>query len=323
MLVKGIFIRATRFFIPSPPGPNPTITDTVTCDIGFGTREPCEMWKHYLETFAGYVNADFDAVSFAAAVVIGTNRGYVFKGTLEAQKELVSHRDDISGEFELDIWWEPSDGLIHFNYLSSLISISTHYFDYKDILEGYEPSNDVTSIINYQRFGYNWDFDKQLFRNFSFREDAASQVKYGGTYKGDFKGLRFIRDSAIANDVIARRILMRKDSITLDTFPFPLKAYELKLSDMIKITHFEGSGADGYDATIFQVRKTNYNLDDFTVKIKLQNFTNFMSGAFILGPQTLNKWTLESAASREKYGFVCDPATEEYSDGEPAKRLFD
>ena len=304
-------------------GPNPTINDIVTCDISFGTREPCEMWKHYLETFCGYVNADFDAVSYAAANAIGVARGYIVSGAFWEEKELVSHRDDLCNEFELDIWWDPKDGLVHFNYFSPIVTPSIHYYDYKDILEGYQPNNDATNIINSQRYGWDWDYDKQLFRNFATKENTDSQTKYGQTYKGDFKGLYFIRDSAVAADVIARLVLLRKDPIILDEFPMPIKAFDNDLAETIQITHFDGVGDAGYEGTTFQIRKTIYDLDNFIAKLQLLDYSNFIGAACcILGDPSLPAtWTLTNAAQK-KWCYLCSHVTGQFSDGLPGKRMY-
>ena len=304
-------------------GPNPTIFDDVSCDISFGTREVCEAWKHYLESFCGYTNADFDAVSYAAANAIGVSRNYIMKGAFKDQKELVSLRDDLCREFEVDIWWEPKDGLVHFNYFSSFVVPTVHYYDYKDILEGYVPNNDATSIVNYQRVGYNYDFSSQVYRNYTTKQSAASIAKYGATFRGDFKGFHFVRDSSVANDLAARVILLRKDPIALDEFPLPIKGKNIDLAGVVQITHFDGKGSAGYEGTTFQVRKTIYDLDNFIARLHLLDYSNFIGGAFILGPPTLLRFTLESTANKVKYGFVCDPVTEQYSDGSEAKRLYD
>lgn len=306
-------------------GASPTIEDTVTCDIQFGTREICEMWRHYLVSFCEYDDGtDFDEVSYDIAHAKGISRGYIAKGAFREQKELVSLRDDICREFDFDIWWEPKDGLIHFNFLSSLVSPTVHYYDYKDILEGYVPNNDATKIINYQRVGYNWDYSIDNFRNYTFRENVPSQTKYGGTFKGDFKRLQFVRDSSVANDLAVRVLILRKDPIALEEFPLPIKGMDVDLSDVLQITHFDGKGAEGYVGATFQLRKTVYDLDKFIAKLHLLDYSSFIGGAFILGPASLVEWTLESEANKLKYGFVCkDDGSEEMSDGSEAKRLRD
>ena len=305
-------------------GVRPTINDTVTCDIVFGSREPCEAWKHYLTTFCGYVAGDFHNASYTAANAIGVNRSYVMEGAFREQKELVSHRDDLCQEFELDIWWDPKDGLVHFNYFTSSVSPSIHYHDYKDILEGYVPESNAREIINYQRYGYNWDYALQTFRNFAIRQNAESQSKYGATYKGDFRGLYFIRDPSVAADVIARFILIRKDPYSLESFPMPLKAFDDDLADVLQITHFDGKGASGYEGTTFQIRKTVYDLDTFRANLEMLDYTNLLGTACIMGDPAVipAKWTLATTAQQE-YCYQCDPATNKFSDGLTGKQMSD
>ena len=304
-------------------GPNPTIEDTVTCDIQYGTREPCEMFKHYLETFCEYVDADFDAVSYAAAKAIGEARGYIVKGSFKDEKELVSHRNDLCQEFGVDIWWEPKDGLVHFDYFSPIATPSIHYYDYKDILRGYVPNNDSTAIINYQRYGYGWDYKVKVFRNFDIKQNADSQEKYGETKRGEFKGLYFIRDVEIASDVMSRFILLRKDPIGLDEFPMPIKAFDVSISDMIQITHFEGIGAAGYEGTVFQIRKTIYDLDNFIAKLQCLDYSNFSGAACIMGDAAVlpATWDLTNDAQK-KWCYLCSHVTGQFSDGKPGKMML-
>ena len=316
-VIDGITYTEIRW---TGAGSSPVITDTVTCDIGFGTREPCEMFKHYLETFVGYINADFDAVSFAATNAIGVARGYIVKGSFKDEKELVSHRNDLCREFGLDIWWEPKDGLVHFDYFSPIAPPSIHYYDYKDILEGYNPSTNATEIINYQRYGYGWDSKVKVFRSFAIKQNIDSQSKYG-EYRGKFQGLYFIRDAEVASDVMSRLILLRKDPIGLDEFPMPIKAFNDNISDMIQITHFEGKGEAGYEGTVFQIRKTIYDLDNFIAKLQCLDYSNFSGAACILGEPTLPaKWT-DTTDAQKKWCYLCSIAGQ-FSDGLSGKMML-
>ena len=244
------------------------------------------------------------------------------KGAFKEQKQLVSHRDDLCREFEVDIWWEPKDGLVHFNYFSSLAELPVHYYDYKDILEGYRPNRDSTEIVNSQRYGFNWDYEVEAFRNFATKQNTASQTKYGQIYRGDFRGLYFIRDATVAADVAARLLLLKKDPIILDEFPMPLKAYEDSLSDLIKITHFDGVGPSGYEGVTFQVRKTIYDLDNFTAKLQLLDYSNLLGAACIMGPTTLPAKWADADTDERKYCYLCDPTTMEFVDGSPGKRMY-
>ncbi len=310
-------------------GVNPTFENVVTCDITFGARNPCEAWKHFLIEFCDHVAGDFDATSYDAAHAIEINRGYTLDGAFIEEKELITHEDHIRDEFELDIWRDPKDGLIHFKYISSLIEPTVHYKDYIDILKGYEPNTRVEKIINYLRYGYNYNYARTYFFNLPYREDTDSQAKYGATYR-DQQNFYFVRSTTIALDLAARKLLRRKDPITFDKFPLPIKAFNDNLGDVIEITHFEGKGSAGYVKRAFQIRTTQDDLDDFTRKETLEDVTNYVGSAFILGPADLAKYpdSIPTATpeQQEKYGFLCGdtaPNVDKYSNGDPAKRLYD
>lgn len=300
----------------------PTSDNIVSCDISFGTRAPCEAWKHFLINFCGHVAGDFDATSYDAAHTIEVNRGYTLDGAFITEKELIAHEDQVRDEFELDIWRDPKDGLIHFKYISSLISPTIHYKDYVDILKSYEPNAQVEKIINYLTYGYNYNYARTYFNNLPYREDTDSQAKYGATYR-DQQNFYFVRSAAVALDLASRKMLRRKDPITFDKFPLPIKAFNDNLGDVIEITHFEGKGSAGYVKRAFQIRTTQDEVDNFTRKETLEDVSNYVGSAFILGPPDLPKYVDATPEQKEKYGFLCDPVTEQYSDGDPAKRLFD
>lgn len=305
-------------------GVRPTFEDIVSCDITFGTRNPCEAWKHFLINFCGHEAADFHVASYDAAHVIEQNRGYTFDGAFIAEKELIAHEDQIRDEFELDIWRDPKDGLIHFKYISSLATPTVHYKDYIDILKGYEPNTQVTKIINYLTYAYNYNYARTYFNNLPYREDTDSQTKYGATYRSQ-QNFYFVRSTAVALDLAARKLLRRKDSITFDKFPLPIKAFNDNLGDFIEITHFEGKGASGYQQRTFQLRATQDNLDNFSRRETLEDVSNYVGGgkAFLMGPTALPLYAAATAAQKAKYGFCCDEATEQYSNGDEAKRLYD
>jgi len=306
-------------------GVKPRFDNLVSCDISFGTRAPCEAWKHFLINFCGYVDGDFDATSYDAAYAIEYGRGYTLDGAFITGKELIAHEDQIRNEFELDIWRDPKDGLIHFKYISALLPITVHYKDYVDILKGYEPNTRVEKIINYLKYLYNYNYARHNFHNRPYREDADSQTKYGATYR-DQQNFYFVRSASVALDLASRKLLRRKDPIVFDKFPLPIKAFNDSLGDVIEITHFEGKGSAGYVKRAFQIRTTQDDPSNFTRKETLEDVTNYIGSAFILGPGDMARYTLATAEQREKYGFLCGdtaPNVDKYSDGDPAKRLYD
>ncbi|GAF91335.1 unnamed protein product, partial [marine sediment metagenome] len=120
--------RHTRIHFENTADPQPTEATKVTCDLEYGTRETCEAIKYFMINFCGYVDGDFNGDSYDTAHTIEQNRGFTFNGAFTEKQTLSTILNTIKDEFELDMWWEPKDGEIHFNYLSSSLNPPiTHY----------------------------------------------------------------------------------------------------------------------------------------------------------------------------------------------------
>lgn len=306
-------------------GVNPTEDSVVTCDLVFGARYVCEAIKYFMINFCEYVNGDFNAASYNAAHLIEQNRNFTFDGAFTEKQTLSSLLNAIKDEFELDMWWEPKDGLIHFNYLSSSVDLSTltHYRDVFDILKGYRPGMQMEKILNYLRYGYNYNYARNYFYNYDHYENTDSQTKHGGIYT-DFHGFYFVRSSMVAHDLAARKILRRKDPVAFDTFPLPLKSFADSLAETILITHYEGTGPAGYERRIFQIRKTSFDIDRFINNMVAEDVDAFFGLACILGDATvLPALWINAVGFQRNYCYLCDSVTGQFSDGEPGKQLRD
>ena len=313
------------------PAVRPTADNVVTCDLVYGARNVCEAIKYFMINFCEYIDGDFNAASYNAAHIVEQNRDFTFDGEFTEQQSLSTWLNTIKDEFELDMWWEPKDGLIHFHYLSSSIDLSTltHYRDVVDILRGYRPGMQVEKILNYLRYGYNYNYAHDYSQNYDHYENTDSQTKHGGIYT-EFCDFRFVRSSMVAHDLAARKILRRKDPVMFDTFPLPLKSFADSLAECILITHYEGTGPAGYEERIFQIRKTSLDIDRFINNIIAEDVDAFFGLACILGDATVLpvSWALASGFERN-YCYLCAGVTAgaetagEFSDGEPGKELRD
>lgn len=323
--------RHTRIHWLATADIRPTEDMKVTCDLVYDAREVCEAIKYFMINFCGYIDGDFDDPSYQAAHIIEQNRAFTFNGAFTEKQTLSTILNAIKDEFELDMWWEPKDGKIHFNYLSSSLNPPiTHYKDTFDILKGYKPGMQVEKILNYLRYGYNYNYAHDYFYNYDHYEDADSQAKHGGTYT-DFFGFRFVRSSIVAHDLASRKILRRKDPVIFDTFPLPLKSFEDNLAEVVKITHFEGTGAGGYVEKLFQIRKTGYDIDRFVNNMIAEDVDAFFGLACILGDATaLPVLWADAVGFQRNYCYLCAgeddlPAETagKFRDGEPGKQLRD
>jgi len=300
-------------------GVNPTAQNRVSCDITFGTMRPVEGIRDFLINFCGYVAGDFNAASYAAAVTLETSRGYTLDGALwESQKNLRSILDDWRDEFELD-YFHNKAGEVCFKYISAVFTTPNKYTDVLSILKsGYQNDPKVYDLMNQLEYGYNFNYTRAYYHN-----KTTYGSPPGEAYK-KFFGFRWVRSSSVAHDLAARKVLRFKGPIVFDTFQFPLKSFDEDLGDFLSITHFLGKGSSGYIDKYFQIRSMELDLDNFISTMILEDSSAFAGQACLLGDPTIlpATWMLASSGERD-YCYLCDPVTEQFSDGLPGKRLFD
>ena len=309
-------------------GVRPTSSDLVTCNVAFvgggAPVGPVACVKFFMDNWAGYINANFDATSYSDAVAEETSRAYVMNGCMASAKTLSEWLDQIRNEFELDIWRDSNTGLIMFQYLGESLSVSgtTHYRDYRDIL-GYTPNlMNIDFLVNWIRPAYNYDYAVQNFKNYSFYEDQNSQTRNGGTYKLT-PTLYFIRDAASAYELAARKIFRMGDPRAFETFVFPIKAFSFPLGTILQITHFDGMGLQGYVGEYFQLRQMEFDLNSFILYATMENVTNFFLSGLLLGDETTYPTWPPVDLTQEIYAYLCDETTGKFANGDDGKELLD
>lgn len=305
-------------------GVRPTADNLVSCDITFGARTPVVAIRHFLENFCDYTFADdFDGDSYSESVAVEVSRTYVFGGALWKLQHLRTILDKWRDEFELDIFWD-KEGLINFKYLATRFSTPRHYDGVHDILAGFDSDPQVDKLLNKLKYGYNYNYSKTYYYNYATYERADSQTKYGAIFE-DFKGYEWVRSGTVANDLAVQRIIRLKDPITYVNINLPLKSFSENLGNMVRITHFGGTGLAGYEGKTFQIRGQQFNLDNFTCALILEDSSAFTGSSFILGDDDVLPADWDDATGTERdYGYLCDD-TDGYFDNNTdlGKQLFD
>ena len=308
-------------------GVRPLPADRVSCDATFNAAGapvgPVACAMFFMEHWAGYVSGDFDSTSSAAAIAEETDRGYVMAGAMNESKPLSVWLDQIRNEFELDIWRDTATGKIFFLYLGQAIDLTNiqHYRDTREIFK-YTPNLNMELVVNWIRPAFNYDYVNQNFKNYEFYEDANSQARHGGVYRLD-PTLFFIRDAATAYELAARKTVRQKDPRAFETFVLPIKAFSLPLGTVLRVTHFDGMGIQGYVGEYFQIRQTEPDLNAFVLYATMENVTNFFSGGFIMGDEDamVDNWV--GSGADHSLGYLCDEATGEFQNGDAGKELLD
>jgi hypothetical protein len=300
----------------------PTENDFISCDITADGFEPTASIYTFLLEYCGYVYADVNPTKYSIANFMGTSRGYKMKGMMWEPKPLRDWLDIWREEFEMDLWWD-KNGWMCFNYLNaSWQTGQRHYRDICDVLD-YESNPQISEIVNRIKYGYNFNFSGSHFKNYATKNDVPSQTKYQRVID-TFKGHYFTRDEAMAYDLVARRMIRMKDPVQFEKFKMPLNSYRENLTEVMRVTHFEGPGAAGYVKNPFQVREYNLNVDNFTNDMILENCVNYLGRACRLGDETLlaATWLLADSDDQE-YCYLCDETDGQFSNGDSGKLVVD
>ena len=181
----------------------------------------------------------------------------------------------------------------------------------------------MEKILNYLRYGYSYNYAHDYFYNYDHHEDTDSQTKQGGIYT-EFFGFRFVRSSIIAHDLASRKVLRRKEPVIFDTFPLPLKSFEDNLAEVVKITHFEGTGTSGYVQKLFQISKTSYDIDRYVNSMVAVDVDAFFGIACILGDRLALPADWDDAVGFQRnYCYLCNITDGEFTNDDPGKQLRD
>ena len=305
-------------------GARPTETDFISCDIQCGARYGAvQSIVNFLTQYCGYVIGDFNPTRYVVAQELDFIRGYYMDGAIWQRASLRSLLDMWREEFAIDVYWD-KDGLICMDYLSATYATSSnHYKDYLDILSGNQSEPQVDELLNKLRYGYNYNYSKTYFYNYGTKEDAASQTKYAATFE-KYSNMYFTRSAAQSYDFATRKIIRFKEPICFEKYRLPLKTYQDNLTDLIRITHFEGTGSAGYSNRLLQLREFNYDPNNFTNEALFEDIINYTGRACILGDDTVlaASWATADADDRQ-YCYLCDSGTGQFADGEPGKMLVD
>lgn len=153
-------------------------------------------------------------------------------------------------------------------------------------------------------------------------EDQTSIDCFGDVLESPPLVLRWIRDSAIAND-IARRYLSRvKDPPRRVIWRANISGMSTELGDTVRITHPHGVGEAGW--TKNPVRITRHSIDMTSYEVEFEGWDVFrvFFETFILGDETVLPAAFTAATpDQQLFGYLCSEVTGQFSDGTVGKRL--
>jgi hypothetical protein len=203
--------------------------------------------------------------------------------------------------------------------------------DQTDIFQGtFQPTDQVADLFNEVPAVYQKDYAGHVESGWGAEYEASDGVSItamGETKTSPTVELHMTRDQATAEDVVQRRLMRSKEPPRVVKFTTGIGGLNIELGDMLKVTHFEGIGANGWTENPVRVLRHETDPDQFTVTLEVLDLSRLFGaagagGAFILGDETAlpADWPSATTAQR-RYGYLADETTGEFSDGAEGKHL--
>ena len=205
-----------------------------------------------------------------------------------------------------------------------VLAAARKYTQVLDIYEGsFQVVDQVGNLENVIVYSYWRNYaDNRWLKDSLETPDTDSITNSQQTKRSQTLELWLHRSQTSADDVVNRRLLRTKEPPRLVTFRTGLQALNTELGDIVKVTHIEGVGVNGWtDRAIFITR---HELDPDRLSIVLEGYDvdRLFEGAFILGDEGVlpADWD-DTDPTEAQYGYLADETTGEFTNGDPIKRL--
>ena len=272
-----------------------------------------------------------DANSFAVAKAISEQRipgGYVGAMQFGVDGQFFALRDAIA---QMNVSCDVNSG---FNYRTQfIVSMQSEEISSLGAAQAITQMRDIIrdtfnieSLVSefFNRIPFIYGFLPENGTSIFYTEvkDPTSITASLETRSSQTRLLPFVRNAPIAFD-IARRFLTRSKEVPRRvTWDMGMSGLNFELGDIVLVTHLDGIGLNGYEATPIRVTRQDYNPQNYTVSIEGYDVGQFFSDAFVLGDEAALPATWGSASAAQRtYGYLGDETTGAFNDGARAKRL--
>lgn len=274
-----------------------------------------------------------DPLSYADAVAEADRRGYSAAGLVSGSETPKAAIGSILQSFGA-MAFSAENGLVGYSLLAPYKcwgEIEPVVSDQLDILDGsYQVLPEVSKLVNQMNVEYG--------KNKAIRSQPGKPSDHGNTqiltrpdsialYGGlpvKTVTLNFVEDDRTASDVVMRMLKMLGRARGRSAFKTSLRALaDAKLNDIVLLTHFAGMRDGGFYRVPHHVQKFSIDCDKYSAGIEAVDGEDMYTDVYILGDEiTLaGNWGVAPDADR-CYGYLCDEATEKFSDGDGGKRLY-
>jgi hypothetical protein len=180
----------------------------------------------------------------------------------------------------------------------------------------------VDELYNVAVYSYARDFKQNKWRVESEElPDADSITNYRETKKTSALELWFVRSASVALQIMTRAVLFTRHVPRRVVWDEPLSGLSSELGDVVRLTHLDGVGPNGYTGVPLWVDRHDFDPNAFKVRFEAYDVYRLFAGGFVLGDDT---WAVSwpTATPQERlYGFLCNESTGTFSDGTEGKRL--
>jgi hypothetical protein len=234
---------------------------------------PVEALKHYLKTYAGFVDADFDSTMWTSTSTKVNSLSYSCDFVL---CENLTHREFIEKfceSFGLSFFITRTGklgvGLLNLAGLADLSS-ATEYSDSNDIFSfRVNAQDEYASKILYK---YMYNYPQKYFVRQQELVDYTERERLDGLDKSVSSDMYFTHNFWTAWMVSQARLNMLRECQNIVGFSLPIENFNVDLNSVIKITHREGIGAAGYSGRGAIILGTSLTIDARSLGLSVTAF---------------------------------------------------
>lgn len=193
----------------------------------------------------------------------------------------------------------------------------------RDILrDSFSVQSLVAEFFNRVPFMYGILPESGTFILYSEVKDPDSITKSLETRSAAIRELPFVRSAPVAFDIASRFLLRSSEVPRKASWQMGMSGLNFELGDIVLVTHIDGIGENGYEATPMRVTRQDYDPQNFTVSVEAYDVGIFFSDVFLLGDETALPalWT-DANPTQRTFGYLADDVTTTFGDGARGKRL--
>jgi hypothetical protein len=275
-----------------------------------------------------------DTASFTTAAATAARRvsgGYIGAFIIGSGGERISIRDlvarfNVSADVDSGFNRKSQFFVSMVDESVTILSAAQSVVDVNDIIaDSFDVDPRTGELFNRIPYNYSRDYVGVRPNGWNFdteKTDATSIADLDETKSSAQVELHMVRNTTVADDVIARRLVRSKEPPVIVKWDQGMAALSFELGDVVALTHFQGIGATGYAGRPLRIQRHTTDPDKFRVVLEALDVQRLFEGAFILGDTaTLPAAWTGATEAQQRYGYLCDATTGFFSNGDRGKRL--